>query len=70
MFLLVIEYIRVSRPPKCIRGMLEMNYLFLSGDFNFKLAQKCSFDAVEVLPEARIAKLHPMYPLPEGVTEH
>ena len=32
---------------KNIRGMFEKNSLFLSGDF--KLAQKCSFHALEVL---------------------
>ena len=49
-----------------IRGMFEMNCLFLSGDF--KLAQKYSFRALEVLPVARNAKFQPMYPLLEGVT--
>ena len=42
-----------------------MNCLFLSGDF--KLAQKCSFHPLEVLPVARNAKFQPMYPLLEGV---
>ena len=49
-----------------IRGMFEMNCLFLSGDF--KLAQKYSFHALKVLPVARNAKFQPMYPLLEGVT--
>ena len=35
---------------------------------NFKLAQKYSFYALEVLPLARNAKFQPMYPLLEGVT--
>ena len=35
---------------------------------NFKLAQKYSFYALEVLPVARIAKFQPMYPLLGGVT--
>ena len=35
---------------------------------NFKLAQKCSFHALEVLPVVRNAKFQPMYPLLEGVT--
>ena len=35
---------------------------------NFKLAQKYSFHALEVLPVARNAKFQPMYPLLEGVT--
>ena len=34
---------------------------------NFKLAQKYSFHALEVLPVARNAKFQPMYPLLEGV---
>ena len=51
-----------------IRGMFEMNCLFLSGDFKFQLAQKYSFHALEVLPVARNAKFQPMYPLLEGVT--
>ena len=48
-----------------IRGMFEMNYLETS---NFKLAQKYSFHALEVIPVARNAKFQPMYPLLEGVT--
>ena len=35
---------------------------------NFKLAQKCSFHALEVLLVVRNAKFQPMYPLLEGVT--
>ena len=35
---------------------------------NFKLAQKYSFHALEVLPVARNTKFQPMYPLLEGVT--
>ena len=35
---------------------------------NFKLAQKYSFHALEVLPVARNAKFQLMYPLLEGVT--
>ena len=35
---------------------------------NFKLAQKYSFHALEVLPVARNAKFQPMYPLLEGIT--
>ena len=35
---------------------------------NFKLAQKCSFHALEVLSVVRNAKFQPMYPLLEGVT--
>ena len=42
-------------------------YLYLETS-NFKLAQKYSFHALEVLPMARNAKFQPMYPLLEGVT--
>ena len=42
-------------------------YFYLE-TLNFKLAQKCSFHALEVLPVARNAKFQPMYPLLEGVT--
>ena len=35
---------------------------------NFKLAQKYSFHALEVLPVVRNAKFQPMYPFLEGVT--
>ena len=35
---------------------------------NFKLAQKYSFHALEVLPVDRNAKIQPMYPLLDGVT--
>ena len=35
---------------------------------NFKLAQKYSFHALEILPVARNAKFQPMYPLLESVT--
>ena len=34
---------------------------------NFKLAQKCSFHPLEMLPVARNAKFQPMYPLLGGV---
>ena len=49
-----------------IRGMFEMNFYLETS--NFKLAQKYSFHALEVLPVARNAKFQPMYPLLEGVT--
>ena len=42
-------------------------YFYLE-TLNFKLAQKCSFHALEVLPLARNAKFQPMYPNLEGVT--
>ena len=51
-----------------LRGMFEMNCLFLSGDFTFQVSQKYSFHALEVLPLARNAKFQPMYPLLESVT--
>ena len=35
---------------------------------NFKLAQNCSFRAIEVLPVARNLKPQSMYPFPKGVT--
>ena len=47
-----------------IRGMFEMNCLFYLETSNFKLAQKYSFHALEVLPVARNAK----FQLLEGVT--
>ena len=53
---------------KAYERMFEMNCLFLSETSNFKLAQKYSFHALEVLPVARNAKFQPMYPLFEGVT--
>ena len=49
--------------------MFEMNCLFYLETSNFKLAQKYSFHALEVLPVARNAKFQPMYPLLEGVME-
>ena len=42
-------------------------YFYLE-TLNFKLAQKYSFHALEVLPVARNAKFQPMYPLLEDVT--
>ena len=51
-----------------LRGMFEMNCLFLFETSNFKLARKYSFHALEVLPVARNAKFQPMYPVLEGVT--
>ena len=39
-----------------LRGMFEMNCLFLSGDFKFQVSLKYSFHALEVLPVARNAK--------------
>ena len=51
-----------------IRGMFEIIAYFYLETSNFKLAQKDSFHALEVLPMARNAKFQPMYPLLEGVT--
>ena len=51
-----------------LRGVFEMNCLFLSGDFKFQVTQKCSFHPLEILPVARNAKLQSMYPLLESVT--
>ena len=44
------------------------NAYFYLETSNFKLAQKYSFHALEVLPVARNAKFQPMFPLLEGVT--
>ena len=51
-----------------IRGMFEMNCLFLSGDFKFQVSPKVLISCLEVLPVARNAKFQPMYSLLEGVT--
>ena len=56
------------RSVRFVRGMFEMNCLFLSGDFKFQVSPKYSFHALEVLPVARNAKFQLMYPLLEGVT--
>ena len=44
-----------------------ITYFYLEAS-NFKLAQKYSFHALEVLPVARNANFQPVYPLLEGVT--
>ena len=49
-------------------GCSKWNAYFYLETSNFKLAQKYSFHALEVLPVARHAKFQPMYPLLEGVT--
>jgi hypothetical protein len=59
---------------KTMQGLYEgcskcIAYFYLETS-NFKLAQKSSFHALEVLPVARNAKFQPMYPLLEGVTVH
>ena len=60
--------IEIKFSHETIRGMFEMNCLFLSGDFKFQASPKYSFHALEVLPVARNAKFQPMYPILEGVT--
>ena len=50
-----------------LRGMFEMNCFFYLLTSNFKLAQKCTLHAIEVLSVTRNAKLQPMYLLPEGI---
>ena len=47
--------------------MFEWIAYFYLETSNFKLAQKCSFHVLKVLPVARNAKFQPMCPLPEGV---
>ena len=42
-------------------------YFFLEAS-NFKLAKKCSFHSLEVLPVACNATFQPIYPLLGGVT--
>ena len=54
----------------CYEGCSKWIAYFCLETSNFKLAQKYSFHALEVLPMARNAKFQPMYPLPEGVTVH
>ena len=51
-----------------IRGMFEMNCLFLSGDFKFQVSPKVLISCPRSTPVARNAKFQPMYPLLEGVT--
>ena len=48
-------------------GCLKWIAYFYLDTLNFKLAQKCLFHALKVLPVARNAKFQPMYPLLEGV---
>ena len=53
---------------KTYEGCLKWIAYFYLETSNFKLAQKYSFHALEVLPVARNAKFQPMYPLLVGVT--
>ena len=77
-----LELSKKSNTMTRLHGYLS-SYLFLPVKFegcskwiayfyletsNFKLAQKYSFHALEVLLVARNAKFQPMYPLLEGVT--
>ena len=51
-----------------LRGMFEMNCLFLSGDFKFQVSPKVLISCPRSTPVARNAKFQPMYPLLEDVT--
>ena len=55
-------------PIQIYEGCSKWIAYFYLETSNFKLAQKYSFHALEVLPVARNAKFQPMYPLLEGVT--
>ena len=58
-----------ARPhPVHYEGCSKWIAYFYLETSKFKLAQKYSFHALEVLPVARNAKFQPMYPLLEGVT--
>ena len=59
---------RLNLLPYTYEGCLKWIAYFYLETSNFKLAQKYSFHALEVLPVARNAKFQPMYPLLEGVT--
>jgi hypothetical protein len=54
-FKLFVMFMMYEGCSKCIA------YLYLETS-NFKLAQKCSFHALEVVPVARNVKFQPMYP--------
>ena len=56
-----------GRPKMSYEGCSKWIAYFYLETSNFKLAQKYSFHALEVLPVARNAKFQPMYPLLEGV---
>ena len=51
-----------------LRGISKWIAYFYPETLNFKLAQKCSFHALEVLSVAKNAKFQAMYSLPEGAT--
>ena len=58
----------IVRPRRHYEGCSKWIAYFYLETSNFKLAQKYSFHALEVLPVARNAKFQPMIPLLEGVT--
>ena len=58
----------VSERTFKLRGMFEMNCLFLSEDFKFQVSTKVLTSCPRSTPLARNAKFQPMYPLLEGVT--
>ena len=60
--------VRLSRCWLIYEGCSKWIAYFYLETSNFKLAQKYSFHALELLPVARNAKFQPMYPLLEGVT--
>ena len=59
---------RFYKAPTIYEGCSTWIAYFYLETLNFKLAQKCSFHALEVLPVARNTKIQPMYPLLEGIT--
>ena len=63
LFVLSIQDNMLDKYEECSKWIA---YFYLETS-NFKLAQKYSFHALEVLPVARNAKFQPMYPLLEGV---
>ena len=60
--------IRFTELSQTYEGCSKWIAYFYLETSNFKLAQKYSFHALEVLPMARNAKFQPMYPLLESVT--
>ena len=63
-----LTHCRQNELPTQYEGCSKWIPYFYLETSNFKLAQKYSFHAFEVLPVARNAKFQPMYPLLEGVT--
>ena len=58
----------MTQSMNILRGIFEINCLFLSGHFKFQVSQKMLISSFDVLPVARNATFQPMYPLLEGVT--